>query len=101
MKISGNKPYVAQTDVKRAREKERISQKEKSEKSASLLDKVEISKEAREKRIREVRGLLDKIPDVREEKVAAVKTAIEDGTYRVKGREIAKKMIKEGIDEFV
>ncbi len=36
---------------------------------------------------------------MRGKKVAALKKAIEDGTYDVKGEEVAKKMIKEGIGE--
>jgi anti-sigma28 factor (negative regulator of flagellin synthesis) len=43
--------------------------------------------------------ILEKVPDVREEKVAALRTAIENETYDVKSKEIAKKMIKESIDE--
>lgn len=101
MKISGDKPYVIQTYVKKTGEEEKVGQGKKSEKRSSRLDRVEISTEAREKVFREIRGLLEKVPDVREEKVVALKTAIKDGTYHVKGKEIAKKMIKEGIDEFV
>jgi len=86
---------------KKTREEKRVSQGKKPEKPSSQLDKVEISTEARERKLKAIRGFLDEVPDVREEKVAALKTAIEDGTYRVKGKEIAKKMIKEGIDEFV
>ena len=101
MKISGDKPYVVQAYIKKTREEEKVSQGKKSEKHPSRADRVEISKKAREREFKEIRGLLEKVPDVREEKVAALKTAIEDGTYQVKGEEIAKKMIKEGIDEFV
>ena len=101
MKITGDKPYLIQPYVKKTAEEERVEQGEKSKKPSSKIDRVEISKDAREKKFREIKGLLEKVPDVREEKVAALRTAIEDGTYRVKGKEIAKKMIKESIDEFV
>ncbi len=101
MKISGDKPYVIETFAKKTGEKERVAQGKESEKHSPRLDRVEISTEARERETQQIKGLLEKVPDVREEKVAALKTAIEDGTYSVKEEEIAKKMINEGIDEVV
>lgn len=101
MKISGDKPYVIETYVKKTGEKERAVQGREPEKQSSRVDRVEISTEARQRETGEIKGLLEKVPDVREEKVIALKRAIEDGTYSVKGEEIAKKMIKEGVDEFV
>jgi negative regulator of flagellin synthesis FlgM len=101
MKISGDKPYIIEAYVKKAGEEKAVQKGKKSEKPSSRPDKVEISVKAREKRLREIRELLEKVPDVREEKVAALKTAIEDGTYEVKGKKVAEKMIKEGIDEYV
>jgi negative regulator of flagellin synthesis FlgM len=101
MKITGDKSYLIQPYVKKTAEEERVEGGKKSKKPSSKTDRVEISKEGREKKLQEIKGLLEKVPDVREEKVTAVRTAIEDGTYRVKGKEIAKKMIKESIDEFV
>jgi negative regulator of flagellin synthesis FlgM len=101
MKISGDKPYVLQAYIKRTGNQERATQEKKSEKPSSGPDKVEISAKAREKEFGKIKGILEKVPEVREEKVAALKTAIEEGTYHVKGEEIAKRMIKDGIDEFV
>jgi len=101
MKISGDKPYVLRTYLKKKEEEEKIPQGEKKETGALRPDKVELSKKAREKQFREIRRLVDQAPDVREGKMATLKTAIDDGKYRVKGEEVAKKMIKEGIDEFV
>lgn len=40
-----------------------------------------------------VKQLLEQVPEVREEKVAALKQAIASGTYQVSGREIVDKMI--------
>jgi anti-sigma28 factor (negative regulator of flagellin synthesis) len=44
---------------------------------------------------------LEEVPDVREEKVAALRTAIEEQSYKVEGKEIAKKMIRQSIDEAI
>ena len=101
MKISGDKPHVLRTYLKKTEEDEKVSPGKKKEKNTLGKDRVELSKEAREKQFEEIRRLADATPDVREEKVAALKRAVQDGTYRVKGKEVAKKMIKEGIDEFV
>jgi negative regulator of flagellin synthesis FlgM len=101
MKIPGDKPYIIQTYVKKVGEGEKVAHGKKTQKQSSKVDRVEISTEARQREFTEIKELLDKVPDVREEKVAALKTAIEDETYDVKGKEIAKKMIEESIDEFV
>ena len=101
MKISGDKPYVLRTYLKKNQEEEKVSQGKKKEGGSFRPDKVELSKKARVKQFQDIRRLVDETPDVREGKVAALKTAIDDGTYRVKGEEVAKKMIKESIDEFV
>jgi negative regulator of flagellin synthesis FlgM len=101
MKISGDKPYILRTYLKKSREEEKVSQGEKKESGSLRPDKVELSKKAREKQFREIRRLVDEASDVREEKMAVLRNAIEDGTYRVKGKEVAKKMLKESIDEFV
>ncbi|MBW2056216.1 MAG: flagellar biosynthesis anti-sigma factor FlgM [Deltaproteobacteria bacterium] len=104
MKISGDKPYVLEPYIKRAGEKEKASQGRGPDKQSSRLDRVEISRAARERETQEitqkVKGLLEKVPDVREDKVVGLKRAIEAGTYSVKGEDVARKMIKEGIDEF-
>jgi len=100
MKISGDKPHVLRTYLKKTEEDEKVSQRKKKESGVLGQDRVELSKEAREKQFQEIRRLADETPGVREEKVAALKSAVENGTYRVKGEEVAKKMIKEGIDEF-
>lgn len=87
-------------NVKKTGKEERVAQRKKSENLSSGLDRVEILKKAREREFREIRRLLEKVPDVREEKVAVLKAATEDEIYNVKGEEIAKKMIREGINEF-
>jgi negative regulator of flagellin synthesis FlgM len=101
MKISGNKPPVLQAYVRRTGEDEKTVRTKKSAPQSSGVDKVDLSTKAREKDVEKVRKILDKVPDVREEKVVALKGAIEEGTYKVNGEKIAQKMIKESIDEFV
>ncbi len=69
-------------------------------KSIQNEDKVDLSQNVRE--INEARVQLDSIPDVREEKVAEIKSQLEKGTYNIDGEKIAFNMIRESvIDEIV
>ena len=68
---------------------------EKPEKTAVKSDTVLISDTA--KRIQEARKQLDRIPDIREDKVAQLKNQINNGTYEINSEKIADKMIKEGL----
>jgi flagellar biosynthesis anti-sigma factor FlgM len=44
------------------------------------------------KRIAEI---LESTPDVRKDKIAAIKKAVHDGSYRIKSEYIARKMVEE------
>src|SRR5690606_41276818 len=57
-------------------------------------DSVELSRESRE--VQAAWQAIKAAPDVRTEKVARIKAALEAGTYRVRGRGVARKM-KRGI----
>ena len=56
-------------------------------------EKVSLSSTARD--IQQVEKAIEKLPDVREEKVQELKNRIELGTYDVSGEEIAGKMLDE------
>ena len=58
-------------------------------------DKVVLSPKAKE--VQEATKLIKELPDIREEKVAKLKEEIEQGTYRIDGKKIAFKMLKESI----
>ena len=61
-------------------------------------DRVELSPQSRD--MKKIHEILATTPEVRTEKVAELKKAIEDGTYRVKTEDIADKMIQEMVFEF-
>jgi negative regulator of flagellin synthesis FlgM len=61
-------------------------------------DRVELSPQSRD--MKKIHEILATTPEVRTEKVAALKKAIEDGTYKVKAEDIADKMVKEMVFEF-
>lgn len=58
-----------------------------------VFDRISLSGRARE--IRDLVDAVNALPDVRLDKVAAVRKAIESGTYRVDASKIAQKMIDE------
>jgi negative regulator of flagellin synthesis FlgM len=78
-------------------EKQRLSQKVE-DKSLSP-DKVELS--AQSKEMQKIHEVLQTTPDVRAEKVAALKKRIEEGQYEVDSEALAEKMIKESILDLV
>jgi len=58
-------------------------------------DRIELSVRGRE--IQHLDQLIQAAPDVRQEKIDAVRSAIEAGTYNVKAEKIADKIIGGGI----
>ncbi len=97
MKITDKNPYVnLDAYTKNVKDKERIdNQDTQAPKQVMEEDKVVLSQEA--KKIQEAKKLMDSIPDIREEKVAKIKTQIENGTYQVEEKKLAAKIIKESL----
>jgi len=60
-------------------------------------DKVEISSQSRD--LKKIQDILAQTPDIRSEKVATIKKAIEEGRYQVNAENIAQKMIQEVLVE--
>lgn len=54
---------------------------------------VSVSKRAGE--LEKIRKIIEKTPDVREEKTALLKKQITAGEYTVKGKDVAEKMLRE------
>ena len=58
-------------------------------------DTVDLSTRSRE--VQDARRVLAELPEIRENKVAAIRAQIEAGTYVVDSEKIAEKMIAEGL----
>jgi negative regulator of flagellin synthesis FlgM len=58
-------------------------------------DKVVLSPKAKE--VQEATKMIKELPDIREEKVAKLKEQVDQGTYRIDGKKIAFKILKESI----
>jgi flagellar biosynthesis anti-sigma factor FlgM len=98
MKIIGDNQYLKLDAYLKTRPL-RPSKDEGSERPPEVSgegDTVSLSGKAQD--LYEARRIMGEIPDVRAEKVARLRKEIEDGTYRVEGRDIAKKMIEEALE---
>jgi negative regulator of flagellin synthesis FlgM len=71
----------------------KTSASQASAKSGSTSDHVEISVHARE--VQEAMDLATSAPEIRAEKVAPLKAAVEDGTYERPSAAIAEKIVDE------
>jgi negative regulator of flagellin synthesis FlgM len=72
---------------------------ETAETELSQDDRVSLSNESRE--LQAAKDAVANVPDVREEKVAALQQAIESGSYEINPGDIAEKMIGVMVNEIV
>jgi negative regulator of flagellin synthesis FlgM len=96
MKIENNgKVQVLDHLVKSANAKSpkqaAVSQKENQQ----VVDKVELS--GRKDEIEKLKEKVKAAPSTRQERIDAIKQAIENGTYNVKGEDVARSMLKNQI----
>jgi negative regulator of flagellin synthesis FlgM len=95
MKIYGNKPpdgqevNLSSQKVSRARAQNKTPESGKP----TSIDKVEISRQS--KMVAELMSVVERLPEMRNEKIKALKEAIESGTYQVDSQTIAQKLIEE------
>ena len=78
-------------------EKHELSQEVKKQEPSG--DKVELS--AQSKEIKKINDALEMTPDVRAEKVAALKELVQKGEYKVDSNKLADKMINESIIDLI
>ncbi len=50
---------------------------------------------AKAKKIIELKGLIDQLPDIRRDKVDAIKKAIDSGNYNIDSQKTAQKILEE------
>lgn len=98
MKIQGRKPPEANEvnlntqkaqKVTGAGEKDRVTASQRKQD----IDRIDISQRGKE--IASIITSVNSLPDVREEKVQALKEAVNTGTYRVDPIKVAEKMLSE------
>ncbi|MGD9331284.1 MAG: flagellar biosynthesis anti-sigma factor FlgM [Desulfobacterales bacterium] len=94
MKISD--PHTTPKIVK-ITAKDAVEKPSESASAARNDDRVTLSPKARE--LLEAQRILAATPDIREEKVAAIKARIADGRYRIDSERVAARMIQEALSD--
>ena len=98
-KIGSLQAYIQNTKnkagVEDSTEAKKSASKPVEEQKSSGSEIVSLSGRAKE--MQKIEKALEKIPDIREEKVAKIREEIEKGNYKIKGNAIAAKMIRESI----
>jgi negative regulator of flagellin synthesis FlgM len=89
---SQNDPAVTGPSASRRSERSAENQPKQDQGVRPVSDSVEISDLARE--LAKARQAVDAAPDVRTDKVAAIKKRIEDGTYSVSPELLARKLLE-------
>ncbi|MHB1011730.1 MAG: flagellar biosynthesis anti-sigma factor FlgM [Desulfobacteria bacterium] len=92
MKISGQKPPET-VDVVRLRKPGEKNRSAQPSGKPDATDKVDLSGKAKE--LGDLMSAVNRLPDVRTEKVAGIRGRIDSGNYVVDPVEIARKMIDE------
>jgi negative regulator of flagellin synthesis FlgM len=97
MKISdkGNTPISVIQQYQKNEDPKAAVYKQAPQPEVNPEEKVSISKESRDAVM--MRGIINDLPEVREDKVQELKAKIENGAYQVSSEDIAKKMISESL----
>jgi negative regulator of flagellin synthesis FlgM len=98
MKIQGNNPVDGKELLGKVQESAKNQQQPAVKKGdqqpeKTTGDRISLSNGARE--IAELKKMIDQLPEIREDKVAAIKKAIESGTYNVDSMKVAEKILEE------
>ncbi len=95
--INGTKgsPYTGGASAPKDKETARAAEGQQAPVASG--DKVQIS--ARSREIARVGELVQNAPAVRAEKVAEVKTRVENGSYEVKAEDVAEKVLLSSLSE--
>lgn len=97
MKITdkGNTPISVIQQYQKNEDPKAAVDKTTSQVETNPEEKVSISNESRDAVM--MRGIINNLPDIREDKVQELKARIENGTYEVKSEDIARKIVAESI----
>ena len=101
MKISHLHPQKDAMSVNQAKASDPPEKSPVREKTDGRLsgDTVELSSRSRE--MQKVQEVLQRTPDVRTEKVVALKKLIQEGKYQIDNKGLAEKMIRESVLDLI
>jgi len=96
MKIQGNNPLDGKELYGKIQELNKSQEGEKKEGAQKAeINKDIISLSGRSKEISELMGLIEKLPDIRMDKVEELKKAIDAGNYNFNTLKVAEKILEE------
>jgi len=97
MKIAdkGNTPISIIQQYQKNEDPKAAAYKQAPQTEVNPEEKVSISTESRDAGM--MRGIINDLPDIREDKVQELKARIENGTYEVNSEDIAKKIVSESL----
>jgi negative regulator of flagellin synthesis FlgM len=96
MKINGNIPIddnKTNDKIGEIRKNQDTDNKDNANKTDDSKDKISLSGKAKE--INELKRLISEMPDIRADRVDALRKAIDAGDYNVDAKKIAQKMLEE------
>ena len=96
MKINGNIPIDdsrPNEKLKNTHKNQDIDSKDNANKADDSKDKISLSGKASE--INELKRLISDLPDIRQDRIDALKKAIETGNYNIDAQKIAEKILEE------
>ena len=96
MKIHGQNPIEGKdlyNKVQDLNKKQEAVDKDGAEKTSINKDKITLSEQA--KGINELKALIEKLPDIRNDKVEQIKKAIDAGDYNIDSLKVAEKILEE------
>lgn len=88
--VDGKELFAKVQDLEKGKEAEK---KAGAQKTNGEKDKISLSGQAKE--ISELKSEIDKLPDIRTERVEEVKKAIDTGNYNIDTLRIAEKILEE------
>lgn len=96
MKIQGNNPIDGKElygKVQELNKNQEAEKKEGAQKGDTNKDKISLSGRAKE--ISGLMGLIDKLPEIRMDKVEELKKSIDTGSYNFDSLKVAEKILEE------
>ncbi len=96
MKIQGTNPVEGQDVYNRVKDINKnhdTEQKDNANKADDSRDRITLSGKAKE--INELKSLIDRMPEIRTDRVESIKKAIDAGTYNIDLLNVAKKILEE------
>lgn len=96
MKISGRKPISSATPITGP---VRVGRQERAEPAPPVAPAADVEISVSTREVDRARQILAVIPDVRIERVEEIKPSVDDGSYRVESKVLAKKMVNTSLRE--